>query len=210
MNLIRPPKPTIYVVDDDRAGRESLCDLLESQGFVCAPFASAEEFLAGYDEAEEGCVITDYKMPGMSGVELQAELAERKSLLPVIVVSGFADVPVAVRAMQLGAVTLLQKPLDCGELLAAIDAALALAAERRRSHAQAADLTRRLSQLSSDERSVMDLLLEGRANKAIAKQLDIGLRTVERRRQLILEKMNVNSLPELAALLAGSRRATGS
>jgi FixJ family two-component response regulator len=112
--------------------------------------------------------------------------------------------------MQLGAVTLLQKPLDCSELLTAIDTALALAADRRRSQAQADDITRRLSQLSGDERSVMDLLLEGRANKAIAKQLDIGLRTVERRRQLILEKMNVDSLPELAALLAGSRRATGS
>ena len=205
MNIDLLSAATVYVVDDDPAGRESLCDLLHSQGLECAAFASAEDFLEQHDDTRLGCVVTDYKMPGMNGAELQAALAARRSRLPVIVVSGFADVPVAVRAMQQGAITLLQKPCDRAELLAAVEAALAVAAQRAQRHADEDEVAARLATLSEDEQQVMQLLVEGRPNKLIAKELDLGLRTVERRRQQVLEKMGVGSLPELASLIARYR-----
>lgn len=192
----------VFVVDDDPAGREALCELLRSQGRNCEAFSSASEFLERYDSTRCGCVITDYKMPGMNGIELQSALGDRGSNLPVIVVSGFADVPVAVRAMQRGAVTLLQKPYDRDELLAAVDAALALAVQRWRKDARDSEVAARLAALTPDERQVMQMLVDGKPNKMVARELDIGLRTVERRRQQILEKVGVGSLPELAALIA--------
>jgi FixJ family two-component response regulator len=193
---------TIFVVDDDPAGRESLCDLLRSQGRVCEAYESAQEFVAQFDRDRCGCIVTDYRMPGMNGIELQAALAERGSRLPVIVVSGFADVPVAVRAMQSGAVTLLQKPYDREELLASVDAAAQLAVSRWQHDADSRQIAARLASLSPDEQQVMQMLVAGKPNKTVARELDIGLRTVERRRQQILEKVGVGSLPELAALFA--------
>jgi FixJ family two-component response regulator len=207
MSSVESSRLIVFVVDDDPAGREALCELLRSQGRTCETFASAHEFLSRYDRARCGCVITDYKMPGMNGIELQADLAQRGSNLPVIVVSGFADVPVAVRAMQRGAVTLLQKPYDRDELLAAVDTALGLAVQRWQKIARDSQVATRLAALSPDEHRVMQMLVDGRPNKAIARELDIGLRTVERRRQQILEKVGVGSLPELAALIASHAKA---
>jgi FixJ family two-component response regulator len=204
---IGPQTATIYVVDDDPAVRQSLAELVQSPGFVCKTFASAEEFLAHHHHEEGvGCVVTDYCMPGMNGTELQTALAKRNSKLPVIVVSGFADVPVAVRAMQHGAITLLQKPFNRNELLAAVETALQVAARRAGEAAAESEIAAQLARLTAEETAVMELLLAGHPNKAIARELDLGLRTVERRRQQVLEKMGVGSLPELACLIAPLRK----
>lgn len=201
MNSSNHQDATVFVVDDDPASRESLCVLLESKGLSQQAFASASEFLQQLDPSRNGCVITDYRMPGINGIQLQTQLAQRQCPLPVIMVSGYADVPVAVRAMELGAVTVLQKPLDNAQLLAALDRALAMDRQRSHWHWQRKQIATRIAQLSDLELQIVRLLIAGRPNKAVAKELDLGLRTVERRRRQILQKMGVGSLPELAALV---------
>ena len=193
---------TIYVVEDDDAGREALLAWLTAQGCRAQGFSSALDFLAGADLQARGCVISDFRMPGMNGTELQAELNERQSVLPVIIVSGYADVSVAVRAMQQGAVTLLEKPYQNDELLAAISDALTRNFYAHQQIEKADSVRRRLAELSQTQRKVMQLLIAGRPNKAVAGHLNLGLRTVERHRQQILKAMQVDSLPELATLLA--------
>lgn len=194
---------TIFVVEDDEAGRDALQAWLVAHDFRAPAYDSAEQFLHEADLTAAGCVITDFRMPGLSGTDLQVELSQRKSILPVIMVSGYANVPVAVRAMRQGAVTLLEKPYDNAELLQAIDEALQQNANVRAQLENAAQVQQRIAQLSDTQRQVMHLLVAGQANKSIATQLDIGLRTVERHRHHVLETMQVNSLPELASLLAG-------
>ena len=192
----------IYVVEDDDAGREALLAWLTARGCQARGFPSADSFLNNADLNAPGCVISDFRMPGMNGTELQAELHKRNSILPVIIVSGYADVPIAVRAMQQGAVTLLEKPYQNDELLEAIHDALERDCRRRQQIDDANEVRKRLSELSTTQSKVMQLLVAGRPNKAVANQLSLGLRTVERHRQQILQTMHVESLPELATLLA--------
>jgi FixJ family two-component response regulator len=192
---------TVFVVEDDPASRESLCALLQSSGFACKCFATGGELLRAANPQRPGCVITDYRMPEMNGVDLQAALIEQGCHWPLIMVSGYATVPVAVQAMQLGALTVLEKPLHNSALLAAVGRALALDRDRRERHIERLEVQRRLAGLSDEELQVLRLLVAGKPNKAIATELNLGLRTVERRRQQILEKMGVGSLAELAALV---------
>ena len=192
----------IYVVDDDPASRESLYLFLRSQGRDAERFESANDFLDAVDIDQPACLITDLKMPGTCGLELQEELARRGSDMPVIVVSGYADVTSAVRAMKNGAITLLEKPYSEEDLANAVSEAVRRVAtsydrDRRRKRIEV-----QLETLTDGEREIMDLLLQGSSNKTIASKLDYGLRTVERRRHILLEKMNVSSLPELARLVA--------
>ncbi len=196
------PAQTVYVVDDDVAVRESLCELIRARGLHAEPFASAEEFLEQFDSSRPGCLITDLRMSGMSGVQLFERLATEDAL-PVIVVSGYADVPIAVRLMEQGIVTLLQKPYRSQELLSAVDRALRLDAENRQRLDRQRDVKRRLATLDDEEHQVLALMIGGKPNKVIATRLGVSMRTVDRRRRDVLNKMKTRSVPELAALIAG-------
>ena len=196
---------TICIVDDDEAVRDSLQALLEAEGFEVAVFASARDFLDGA-AAPVGCLVTDLRMPGLNGLELMAVLAERHRPPPVIMITGHGDVPMAVRAMKLGAVDFIEKPFDTRTLVARIHEALRTAEPG--AHAQAAagaDLRDRLALLTAREREVLEHLVIGRSNKAIARALEISPRTVEIHRARVMEKMAVGSLAGLVrlALAAG-------
>ena len=190
---------TVFVVDDDEASRESVRSLVEPMGVRTELFASAEEFLETYDPARPGCLVTDLKMLGMSGVELQEQLNSRKITIPTIVISAFADVPVTVRAMQQGALTLLEKPCRGMELWNAIEKALEQDRLNRKDEAQRRDTARQLRSLTAQEKEVLDLIVTGVPNKAIANRLDIGLRTVESRRSNIFRKMGVDTVATLVS-----------
>jgi FixJ family two-component response regulator len=202
---------TVFVVDDDVAARESIVELAGIKGCKAKGLTSAEEFLAQYDPSQKGCVVVDVRMSGMSGLELLGELKSRKSALPVVVVTGYADVSIAVKAMQAGAVTFLEKPCREEELWQAIQQALEIEQTRDAERKQRADIEGRLASLTEDEVSVLRRLLQGHPNKSIAADLDLGLRTVELRRSNIMRKMKAASLPDLVrlALLGGFLKSDG-
>lgn len=191
---------TIHVIDDDSAVRESLLALIQMRGLTAKGYSSAEAFLAGLKTAETGCVVCDVRMPGMTGLQLLQKMNEAKSTLPVIIITAFADVPTAVRAMQAGAVTFLEKPCDDDALIAAVQQALNLEQAQAALRRQQTDVQSKLDTLTPDEHAVMRKMLEGLPNKRIASDLDIGLRTVELRRSNIMKKMGAGSLAELVRL----------
>src|SRR3954453_9842780 len=191
---------TVFVVDDDAGARESVMALVSLKGLHAEGFSSAEEFLAHYDPTRKGCVIIDVRMAGMSGLDLLKSLKERTSALPVVVITGYADVPMAVRAMQEGAVTFLEKPCHEQELWQAITQALEIESTQHAQRKQRAETQARLATLTEDELEVFRRLLAGHANKRIAADLDIGLRTVELRRSNIMKKMQATSLPDLVRM----------
>lgn len=188
---------TVFVVDDDQTARESVCSLVEPMDVNVELYSSAEAFLEAYDPDRPGCLVTDLRMMGMNGVELQEELQRRGIDIPTIIISAYADVPVAVRAMRQGAVTVLEKPCRGMELWDAIRSALDLDRKQRDDSARLKIIQQRLDSLADPERDVLERVVSGTPNKAIAKQLDIGLRTVEARRRTIMQKMGVHSVAEL-------------
>jgi two-component system, LuxR family, response regulator FixJ len=191
--------PLIHVVDDDEAVRDSLTVLLEAAGFAVRTYGSAT-ILLGAALGTIGCVLTDVRMPEMDGLELQRRLAEAGSRLPVIVMTGHGDVPIAVEAMKAGAADFLEKPFDDEQLLASVLRAIA-ASERVRDEAEAAaDIAARLATLTPREREVLDKLVEGLPNKTIAYDLGSSPRTVEVHRARVMEKMGARSLPELVRM----------
>ena len=194
-------EPTVFVVDDDEDARDSVCVLVRSMGIRAEPFASAEEFLACYVEGRPGCLVTDVRMLGMSGIELQEKLIERNISLPVIVLTAYARTRVTVRAMAAGAVTLLEKPYDEEELWDAIRKALARDAEQREGVQRQREIRLRVDQLTPGERAVMDLIVQGQPNKTIARKLEISVRAVENRRSAIFAKMQADSVAELVRLV---------
>lgn len=203
--MTAPDRPTVFVVDDDEDVRDSLHALLESAGWPVEQFASAADFLASAGLERGGCLVTDVRMPGMDGLALQAALAERGAGLPVIVVTGHGDVPLAVQAMKAGAVDFLEKPFDDEQLLASVSRAAALRLQDQERQAAASAARARLETLTPRERQVLDLLVQGHPNKAIAFELDISPRTVEIHRAHLMEKMDARSLSDLvrAAIAAG-------
>jgi two-component system response regulator FixJ len=196
---------TVFVVDDDADARDSLCALLESAGVASEAHESARAFLSAYEPGRPGCLIADIRMPDMDGLELQEELNRRSAGLPVIVVTGHADVPLAVRAMKAGAVDLIEKPYDDELLLATVRRALVQAHGAREQHAAVEAAKARIASLSVRERQVLELLVAGQPNKIIAFELDISPRTVEIHRAHVMEKMEARSLSDLvrAAIAAG-------
>jgi len=196
---------TVFVVDDDAAARESVRALVEPMGVHSELFASAEEFLKAYDPSRPGCLVTDLRLMGMSGLELLQKLADKNARFPVIVITGHADVPVAVQAMQHGAVTLLEKPCPELELWEAIRKALARDAETREREARRRAITERIACLTPEERAVMDRLIAGQINKVIASELGVSLRTVELRRHNVLRKMEADSLATLVRMVLQAR-----
>jgi two-component system response regulator FixJ len=191
---------TIHIIDDDAAVRESLLALVQMRGLNAKGYSSAEAFLAGLKTHETGCVVSDVRMPGMTGLQLLEKMNEAKSTLPVVIITAYADVPTAVRAMQAGAVTFLEKPCNDDDLIAAIQQALNLEQAQQALRKQKSDVQAKLDTLTPDENAVMRKMLEGLPNKRIASDLDIGLRTVELRRSNIMKKMEAGSLAELVRL----------
>lgn len=195
----------VHVVDDDVAVRQSLLFLLASDGLAVRLHESASAFLDSVKEAGTGCILTDVRMPGIDGIELLRRLKERGFALPVIVMTGHADVPLAVEAMKEGAADFIEKPFDDGLLLAAIRSALERQEKTSLKDTQALEAKARIETLSERERQVLDGLVAGRANKVIAYDLGISPRTVEIYRANVMTKTQAGSLSELVrmALLAG-------
>ena len=202
------PEPTVFVVDDDRAMRDSLSWLLDSVGLRVRSYATAAEFLADHDPAQPGCLVLDVRMPGMSGLDLQAELARRGVELPTIVITGHAEVSMAVRAVKAGALDFIEKPFSDQLLLDRVRQALEIDLEVREVRRRREDALRRLATLTAREREVLDLVVAGKANKEIASALGVSPKTVEVHRAHVMSKMCVDSLAELIrlTLLAGEIR----
>jgi two-component system response regulator FixJ len=192
----------VCVVDDEPLVRDVTCQILSDGGFQAVGYASAEEFLNAFDESACGCVVTDLRMPGMDGAELLAGLRKQGSIVAVVVLTGHADVRTAVKLMEDGALTLLEKPYEPQALLAAVRRAAQQTAQRRLVQERFMAIQRRLEQLSDEERQVMNCMLAELPTKAIAAKLVVSTRTIERRMLSVLQKMQVSGVAELAALMA--------
>jgi two-component system response regulator FixJ len=190
----------VHVIDDDADVRQSLAFLLTAAGLAVRVHDSAVAFLEALPGIKEGCVVTDVRMPGMDGLELQRRLQQMKVRLPVIVMTGHGDVPLAVEAMKSGAVDFIEKPFEDETLLSAIRSALARQAEASDRDARATAIQQRIAKLSEREREVLDRLVAGKANKVIAFELGISPRTVEVYRANVMTKMQADSLSELVRM----------
>ncbi len=195
----------VYVVEDDEAVRDSLEMMLVSMEHKVHSFPTANEFLEQYDESMAGCIVLDIRMPGMDGMELQKELNSKNSILPIIFVTGHGDVPMAVEAMQQGAIDFIQKPYREQELLEKIKAALELDAEQRTSLIEKKEIQRKLDELTPRELEIMNMMIDGHANKVIAIDLDISQRTVEIHRSRVMHKMETHSLAHLVRMIMSVR-----
>ena len=193
--------PTVYIIDDDEAVRDSIKELVKSVNLNAEIFMSANSFLDIYTADKVGCLVLDVRMARMSGLVLQKRLNEMDATLPIIFITGHGEVDMAVEAVKSGAVDFIQKPYHEQSLLDSINAALELDARNRNKNQQADALEQHRAELTTREREVMDLLLQGQTNKLIAKSLGISPRTVEAHRQHILKKYNVNSVTQLMYLL---------
>jgi two-component system, LuxR family, response regulator FixJ len=192
--------PTVYVVDDDDGMRRALDTLLSTVGYKTAVFSRPSEFLATFRPDSPGCLVLDIRMPDMSGLELQQHLNRIGSMLPVIFITGHGDVPMAVQAMKEGAFEFIQKPFRDQDLLDRINHALKQDAEIRNTVARRAEVLHRLESLTPRERQVMDLVVDGAANKVIAIDLELSERTVEIHRAKVMEKMGARSVAHLVKL----------
>ncbi|MGY2906702.1 response regulator FixJ [Bradyrhizobium sp. URHC0002] len=195
----------VFVIDDDPAMRDSLDFLLGSAGFSVRLFESAQVFLNELAKLEPGCVVTDVRMPGIDGMELLRRLSSGPRKLPVIVMTGHGDVPLAVEAMKLGAIDFLEKPFEDDRLIGMIESALAERESGSKSEALSADMAARVASLTQRERQVMQGLVAGHSNKTIGREYDISPRTVEVYRANVMTKMQAGNLSELVrfAIRAG-------
>ena len=196
---------TVYIVDDDHQARESVAALVQSMGLQTQSFSSAEEFLENVDQDAPGCVVTDLRMMGMSGIELQDALHQREITLPVILITAFPRTSLTVRAMKSGAVTLLEKPYEDDDLWDAVREGLQRDEMQRERQVRQREIRRRLELLTEKEHQVMELMVDGVANKVVARRLDVSIRTVENRRHDIFEKMQAKSLAELVQMVVSVR-----
>ena len=193
--------PTVFVVDDDAAVRDSIAELVESVGLRCETHASAPAFLQAFDPERPGCLVLDVRMAEMSGLALQERLNTLRARIPVIMLTGHGDVPMAVTALKAGAHDFIEKPFKEQALLDLVDGAVRASRERMAAAAAQRGIEARFARLNKREREVMERVIAGLANKVIADELDISVRTVEVHRARMFEKMNVRSAVELANLL---------
>ncbi len=191
---------TVYVVDDDDAARDSLAWLLRSANLTVETYASGEAFLEQVRKGCNGCAVLDVRMPGLSGLELQECLSSESIVLPIVIVTGHGDVPMAVKAIKAGALDFIEKPFNDQLLLERVKHALEYNERTREAEGERARVKSRLSQLTPREREVLALVVMGNPNKMIASQLEISCRTVEIHRGRVMEKMQVGSLSELVRL----------
>ena len=194
-------EPVVHVIDDDEAARQSLAFLLDCAGLSVRSYESAAAFLEAVPTMEQGCIITDVRMPGMSGVELIGCLKALAVADPVIVITGHADVPLAIQAMKAGVADFLEKPFSDDAILGAVRSALARRTDVNQAKAERDRFVALLETLSQREREVLDGLVEGRANKVIAFDLGISARTVEVYRANVMTKMKAGSLSELVRMV---------
>jgi FixJ family two-component response regulator len=206
MSLI-PKKGTVYVVDDDEAVRDSLQWLLEGKDYRVRCFDSAETFLSRYDQREVACLIVDIRMGGMTGLELQDRLVERKSPLPIVFITGHGDVPMAVDTMKKGAMDFIQKPFDESALVTLVERMLAQATTAFAESLQAASRDALMAKLTTREAQVLERIVAGRLNKQIADDLGISIKTVEAHRANIMEKLNANTVADLLKTALGQNTA---
>jgi len=203
------PESLVYLVDDEYAVRDSLALLIESAGLTVRSFASALDFLNDYDPLQPGCLLLDVRMPTMSGLELQVELARREIAIPIIFISGHADIPDSAKAFRAGAVDFLEKPISSQTLSTRIREAIDHHVRQQRQTSRKTELARQVEKLSARQREVLDLLVAGERSKQIARQLGIGEKTVAKHRATVLEKMQVDSVVELVRLFADANLAHG-
>lgn len=192
--------PTVYIVDDDQSIRHAMELLLRSVDLPHEIFESGAAFLESFSTDCRGCLVLDIRMPGMGGLELQEKLKGLGSTLPVIFITGFGDVPMAVEAIQKGAFDFIEKPFRDQELLDRISKALTTDAERFEQEQELQDIRERVGRLTGREREVLDLVVTGKANKVIAHELGVSQRTVEIHRARVMEKMEARSLAELVRM----------
>jgi two-component system response regulator FixJ len=198
---------TVFVVDDNLGVRKSLRALLESAGLAVETYASGEEFLAAYDPERPGCLLLDVRLRHSSGLDLQDELRRRRAILPIIVLTGYGNVPTSVRALKAGAVDFLQKPAPPKLLLERIRAALDSDRQARTVTTERTIVLERLARLTPREREVMELLIAGQTSKEIAVAMRVSVRTVEGHRRMVLSKMNVASAAQLVRTVLHAREA---
>lgn len=199
------PEATVFVVDDDDAVRESLAFLLKSVGLKVESFPSAQDFLKSYNPARAGCLVLDIRMPGMSGLELQEKLKQMESMLPIIFITGHGDVPMAVKAIKAGAADFVQEPFRDQELIDRIREVLEEDASARVEKLQKAEILKRIDSLTEREREVMEQVVDGKANKVVAIDLNVSQRTVEIHRANVMDKMKARSLAQLVRLVMKAR-----
>jgi len=195
-----PRRGNVYVIDDDQAMRDSLEFLLGSADFEVRLFESALDFLNEMPSLPFGCIVSDVRMPGMNGMDLLKQLKNDRARLPVVIMTGHGDVPLAVEAMKLGAIDFIEKPFEDDCLISMIETALKQATAGAKTEAIAQDIAARIETLSPRERQVMDGLVAGLSNKVIAREFDISPRTIEVYRANVMTKMQAGSLSELVRL----------
>lgn len=193
-------QPIVFVVDDDQAMRNSLKWLIESVGMKVETYVSADEFIRNYYPGRAGCLLLDVRMPGMSGLELQEHFVKHQINIPIIIITGHGDVPMAVRALKSGAVDFIEKPFNDELLLESIRNALNLDVEQRAVQAERAEIATRLANLTPREHEVMEMVTDGRSNKEIAQTLGVSSKTVEAHRSRVMEKMLADSLADLVKM----------
>ncbi|OGB10306.1 MAG: DNA-binding response regulator [Burkholderiales bacterium RIFCSPHIGHO2_12_FULL_61_11] len=203
MSLI-PKKGNVYVIDDDEGVRDSLQWLLEGKDYRVRCYDSAETFLSRYDAREVACLIVDIRMGGMTGLELQDRLVERKPPLPLVFITGHGDVPMAVDTMKKGAVDFIQKPFQEEALVNLVERMLEQAKDAFSEHQQSASRDALLAKLTSREAQVLERIVAGRLNKQIADDLAISIKTVEAHRANIMEKLGANTVADLLKIALGS------
>ncbi len=198
--------PTVFVIDDNPGVRKSLQALVEATGLAVETYTSGREFLATYDAQRAGCLVLDVRLRRESGLDLQDELRGRNATLPIIVMTGYADVPTSVRAFKGGAVDFLRKPVPPKKLIAQVREAIEIDRRTRSLAAQCGLVADRIAQLTPRERQVMELLAVGNSSKEIATSLGSSVRTIEGHRRTVLRKMEVDSAVQLARAITGLRR----
>jgi len=192
---------TIYIVDDDPAVRDSLHWLIESLGYPVKTFETAQTFLDQYSTETEGCLILDVRLPGMSGLQLQKKLLENGSDLPVIIITGHGDIPMAVRALQIGALHFLEKPFRDQEILDHVQEALEVSQARKTSRIKKEAIQSRIETLTPREHQIMQDIVSGATNKSIGAKNDISVKTVEIHRTRVMHKMCADSLVDLVKMV---------
>ena len=195
----------VFIVDDEEDVRDSLKELVESIGIDACTFKNANEFLQAFNPDQSGCVLIDVRMPGMSGIDLQHKLKELEAGLPIIIITGHGDIPMAVQAMKEGAFEFLQKPFRDQDILDTITKALEKDRLNREKIKNAKNLQHRIESLTARERQVVDLVLDGKANKVIARELDISDRTIEIHRSHAMRKLGAHSVAELVKIMLSSQ-----
>jgi len=195
-----PDKPTVFVIDDDASLRESLGDLFDSVGLQAMPFASATDFLACKRPEAPSCLVLDIRLPGLSGLDFQTQLAAAEVHIPVIIMTGYGDIPMSVRAMKAGAVDFLTKPFRDQDMLDAVTQAIERDRKRRESELEFADLRSRFAQLTPREREVMTLVTAGLMNKQAAARIGLSEITVKIHRGHVMRKMGARSLADLVRM----------